>query len=136
MQVASNPFAFRKTFLQPRLHACRNLPEAKPVKRPEQKREDDATQQSKRYGLVVSRQNSEAHCRTSLIPYPVVVAGDNVKSIGARSKITVESLTPALWVLPIGIAAFQLVAKSDFLRNRQAQGGVVNFKVPRQGREA
>lgn len=109
MQVARNSLAFCEPLFQSRLHTCRDLPEAKPKQCPEQKYEDGAAEESKPYGLIIGGQDREGHSGAGVIPYSIVVAGDDVKPIATRAqaryrKLDADLVDPASLdrILPIG----------------------------------
>jgi hypothetical protein len=58
-----------------------------------------------------------------------------VKPICSRAKIRIKSLPPGSRFLPVRVAALQPIPKADFLRDGEAQPGVINFHIARAGRK-
>jgi len=51
-----------------------------------------------------------------------------VEPVVAGTQITVKSLAPGLWFLPLSIIIFQLVPELYFLRNDKAQSRIVRSR--------
>ena len=70
-------------------------------------------------GLVVRWRDRKIQKRTRFVPHAAVIARDYAEAVAAGRKIGIERLPASPGVLPIAIAAFELVAKAHFLRRER-----------------
>src|SRR5579862_8457333 len=67
--------------------------------------------------------------RPCFVPNAVVVAGRYPEPVTSRTEFGVVRLAPYSRILPLTVDAFELIAKEHALRDRQAQGCVVNLEI-------
>src|ERR1700691_5295198 len=122
-----------RTFIDTRFHArvksLRDLMEAVPVQPPEHQEEGGCACRLEPSGLIIRRADGKIEGRAGLVPHSAVIAGGDAKAVIAWRKIVIERLPFIANVLPVGIAAFQLDAKTDLLRRHQAESGVVDLEI-------
>ncbi len=109
---------------QPRLQACLHDAQTAQVDEPEQSGHDERAQGQEPARQTERRWNLDLHRRTTFVPAPVLVGGKNVESIVARTQIGIDRLAPRAGVLPTLIDAFEPIAESPPIWNRQAQRDV------------
>src|ERR1700722_5450552 len=132
MQIAGEPGSLTDTFLQPHVEFAGDLMEPVPVQSPEQRQKSGGTRRLEPTGLIVCRNDGEIEERPRLVTHAAVVAGHHAEAVIAWWKIVVERLPFVANVLPVGIAAFQLEAKTDLLRRDEAESGIVDFQIASQ----
>src|SRR5262245_25880978 len=79
--------------------------------------------------LVVRWRNDEVNGCADFVPDTTVVGRRDAEAVLSRREIGVESLSAVNDLLPVTIEAFELVAKSHFLRRDQAQCGVIDLQI-------
>src|SRR5271154_7034297 len=77
------------------------------VQPPKECQKRSHVQQAEPNRLVPGGRDDEVQTRTLFIPDSVVIAGDHVKSVLARRKVRIESLSPCAGALPVGVDAFE-----------------------------
>ena len=74
------------------------------------------------------RRQKERKGSALIVPYPVIVAGDDAECVIARPEVGVIGHAPVTRFNPIPVTAVQTVPEPDFFRRHQAVGGVMDFK--------
>src|SRR5207244_10627507 len=73
--------------------------------------------------------------RGLLVPHAAVVRCDHAEAIAARREIRIERPAAITRILPVAIAAFELVAELHFLRNGEAGRGVLDLEIASERRQ-
>src|SRR5580704_9898759 len=110
--------------------------EAVPVQTPEQSQKSDRARRLEPTRLIIRREDGKIEGRTGFVPDAAVIAGHHAETVIAWRKIVIERLPFIANVLPVGIAAFQLDAKTDLLRRDQAESGIVDLQIANQRGQA
>src|SRR5262249_58591410 len=105
------------------------------IERPQQRRERGDAQRAEPPRLPVRWCNGELERRALLVPDAAVVRGDDAEAIAARIEVGVESLPPIAGVVPVAIAAFELVLELHLLGRYQARRRVLDLKVAHERRK-
>ena len=70
----------------------------------------------------------ERQARANHIPNPVIIAGDNAKSVIAGRNVIIKCCMLRVRVHPIGLPAFELIFEPAFFGRSIAQSGVMKFQ--------
>src|SRR5215510_13195259 len=132
MQVLCDSSSLSHACLQSHLELPPELPKTHLVSFPCQCEKCCQARETEPSCLEPCRCDGESQRCPRIVPDPIVVGGDHTKEIRTRSEVRVEGLTADSSVLPIVVAAFELVTESHFLRVDVTQSSVVDLQVARQ----
>ena len=128
VQLPGDALPLRHSFGEPALKLTRDAADAQTDGPPQQSETGEQDQRREPPRLIESRFDGNSQTRSNLVPHPIVVAGDHMKSIVSRGQPGVEGLAARAYVLPFGIDPIELVAEEHPVGNRQAERGVVNLQ--------
>ena len=128
VQFPGDALPLRHPFGEPALKLTRDAADAQTDGPPQQSETGEQDQRREPPRLIESRFNGNSQTRSNVIPHPIVVAGDHMKSIVSRGQPGVKGLAPRACALPFGIDPIELVAEEHPVGNRQAERGVVNLQ--------
>ena len=129
VQFAGDARPLVDPLVEARVEFLRDLMEPVPVQRPKQSQKSGGARRLEPGGLVVRRFDGKIEGCAGLIPHAAVIGCYDAEAVVAWRKIRIERLPFIAHVLPVGIVAFQLDAKTDLLRRDQAEGGVVDLEI-------
>src|SRR5882724_5587865 len=116
VQISSDSLALFESLFHACSHFPRHLTQPQLVDRAEQHEKSDREQHPEPGGLVIGRSDGEIEISAGFVPYAAVVTSHDAEAIVAGKKIGIEGLPAIAGVLPIGVVAFQLVAKQYLFR--------------------
>src|SRR5579862_2267930 len=136
VQIAGDAQALIDSALEIRVEFPRDLIQTIPVQPPQQYEKGRHARNAEPDSLIVRRVDKEIQKIAGLIPHAAVIAGHDAETVVAWRKIVIERLPLIACVLPFGIMAFQLDAKTYLLRSDEAESGVVDFEIASQRGQA
>src|SRR5208282_3053722 len=89
----------------------------------------DQPQHAKPYRLPEVRQHGEGQARSVLVPYAVVIASNDVKSILSWRDVAIVHLTFCAGIDPFGIQTINTIFELVFVRSGKTQCGVLKLKL-------
>src|SRR5215469_4323427 len=133
VQIASDACALVQARLQSNRELLPQLSNTQLIGGHQQKQKERYTTRSEPCGLVVGRKDSEVQRGPGFVPNAIVIACNNVETIGARTQIVIKRLTPCPWLLPSHIMTVQPVPKENFLWRQVAESRVIDLEVTSAG---